>query len=388
MKTYQGIGSAVNTHLARFAEADREIAVAREAMDHRTAENLTKLMRLPWGREWGLFGASYGVVGPDGKPEIQLMQVNDQQTIVGRTQRSASGMAAFQGAHLGIREHNMLSKAVSHYVSAEIIHEVTMAAEDLGNEPIHNTDLFTPYGFAILETPIVVFDLEGDTGVVSETQTIHIRAFGWSIEKMGSLDNSDLTLSPGVTIWIYSTPADLAATGLAPTDGSLGVPADHLVPLEVAPWTFGKSWEGRNSPVSAPGFVPMPVAYERRWFLAFMRLMWQQIIVRRPHHPDRAERRRWERLAKRKELLDYTVLRLRREVDPNYRPMGPGLPLDHRVVVRGHWKQQFFPSLGEARLPDGTMNPESHRQIWIERHIRGHEFLPLGAEHSATSVVR
>lgn len=386
MKDYQGIGAAVNMHLARFGVADREIASARRLLDKRDADALAGFARHPWGRNWTTFGGSYGVPGRDGKPMANIVTV-EEATITGREQYAAEGIAAFQGAGIGIREHDMLSKAVSHYVSGEIVDEVTEAALLAGPEPLFHTDLFTPFGFALLEKPLIVPDLDGDLGVVSETETVPIRAFAWSTAEMTSMslidstDPADLQLRPGITIWLYSTAADM---DIPPED--LTMP--DLFPVEVAPWMFGKSWEPRNVNYSMPGTVPVPVAYERRWFLAFMRLCWQEIIVRHPYRPDRAQSRRWERFSKRKELLDYTVLRLRREVDPNYRPTGEGAPLDHRVVVRGHWKRQHFPSLGVARMPDGAMNPESHRLIWVERHIRGHEFLPMGAEHSATSVVR
>jgi hypothetical protein len=120
-----------------------------------------------------------------------------------------------------------------------------------------------------------------------------------------------------------------------------------------------------------------------------MRLCWQEIVVRRPHHETRAERRRWDRMAQRKPLLDYTVLRLRREFDPNPSPpTGMGVPLDHRVLVRPHSKRQWYPSLGPARLPDGSFNPDSHRLIWVEEHWRGPEGAPIGAMHHATAVTR
>jgi hypothetical protein len=125
---------------------------------------------------------------------------------------------------------------------------------------------------------------------------------------------------------------------------------------------------------------------ERRWFLAFMRLCWQEIIVRHPTHASRAETRRWYRA--KKPILDYTVLRLRRVVDPLYKTPGGGVSLDIRIRVRGHWRRQYYPALGHARNPDGTMNPDSHRLIWIEPFWRGPEDAPLGPLHSATSVVR
>jgi hypothetical protein len=88
-------------------------------------------------------------------------------------------------------------------------------------------------------------------------------------------------------------------------------------------------------------------------------------------------------------MLDYTVLRLRRQYDPAGMPeTGTGLPLDRRQLVRAHWTRQWYGSLGPARLPDGSMNPESHRLVWIEAYWRGPEDGPPGPIHPATSFTR
>ena len=157
------------------------------------------------------------------------------------------------------------------------------------------------------------------------------------------------------------------------------------------PWRFGVEWAPRADDVNyhVPGTVPSPVAFQRRWFFAFMRLMWQEIIVRHATHEPRHTHRRWERLAKRKELLDYTTLRLRRVVDPTYEPTGMGLPVGPPGVGAGALAAaRGFRSLGPARLPDGTMDPITHRLVWIEAHWRGPEDGPIGPMHTATSFVR
>ena len=108
--------------------------------------------------------------------------------------------------------------------------------------------------------------------------------------------------------------------------------------------------------------------------------------MRHPQRLERPVRRRWER-AGRKDA-EFVVLRLRRITDPFYRSEGTGVGLDKRIKVRGHWRRQYFPSLGHARHADGTMNPASHRLVWIDEHWRGPEDAPLGPLHHATSVVR
>jgi hypothetical protein len=293
----------------------------------------------------------------------------------------------------------MLDAAVTHYVSAEVVEEVTWAAEEAFPEPLFPTDLFTPSGFAVFEKPVRVVDLNVDTGLPDPRVHVDVRAIGW--HRHGNIRSpKDGTIDEGVTLFMYTTPDDyiegyvkeLAATGSEYKDPATQDDVEGaFLPLEVIPWRFGIEWEPKPDTINyhIPGMVPSPVAFQRRWFFAFMRLCWQEIIVRHADHEPRQAHRRWERFAKRKELLDYTTLRLRRVVDPLYEPSGFGIPLDHRVKVRAHWRRVYVPSIGgPARLPDGTMNPVNHRAVWIEEHWRGPEDGPVGALHSATSVVR
>ena len=101
----------------------------------------------------------------------------------------------------------MLTKATSHYVSANVINEVNLAASLAEPEPIFDTDLFTPYGFAILEKPIVMPDLDPDTGLVHPTIVTHIRAIGWCKED-AIFSSKDDQFHPGVSIFLYTTRDD------------------------------------------------------------------------------------------------------------------------------------------------------------------------------------
>ena len=398
MTKWQGIGPAVDAHLSRLAFANRGILLAQKI--HHDKDLSEKIVRQftdnEWGWRWTLFAASYGLPDENGQPVIELL-IKEGQTISGREQFGASEIALQQGAHLAVREHRLLSKATSHYVSANVINEVNTAAALAEPEPIFDTDLFTPYGFAILEKPIVMPDLDPDTGLVHPSIVTHIRAIGWSKEDeiFSSKDNK---FHPGVSIFLYTTSDDYAdgfyrtakAAGKDPYPPEItatGLSSDGLTPFEVIPWCFGVDWQSQDISHYEPGSVPIPVAAERRWFMAFMRLCWQEIIVRHPSRPDRPTQRRWERMAKGK-LLDYSVLKLRREVDPNYKPQGMGPGLDYRQYVRGTWKRVYYATMGPARLADGRMNPDSHRLKWIEEYWRGPEDGEEGPTHKATSVTR
>lgn len=417
MTRWSGLAPAVDAHLARWAVSERAAQIVGplwrndRISDREMKDLLARLERNEVGMHWQIFSLSYGLPDEQGVPvpgvdwirhednaDRGTVVVKDGSTISGREQFTRSQSSVMQGMLMIRREYDMLNAATSHYVSAEVVDEVTYAAEEAFPEPLFDTDLFTPAGFAVLEKPVQVVDLDSKTGVPEPRVHVQVRAIGWH-RHPGILSTSDGSVGDGVSIFLYTTADDYNGPGgYVEQCAAIGIETDlagsagDFIPIEVIPWRFGVEWDVRPGDIvhHIPGTVPGPVAFERRWLFAFLRLCWQEIIVHRASEDvKRPQRRRWERMTKRKELLDYTTLRLRRVVDPNYVPQGIGDPLDHRVLVRSHWRRVYVPSLGgPARRPDGTMDPTNHRLVWVERHWRGPEDAPLGAMHSATSVVR
>jgi hypothetical protein len=134
----------------------------------------------------------------------------------------------------------------------------------------------------------------------------------------------------------------------------------------------------------------------RQIVVTLFRLVWQYIPAE--DHFDRAERRRLERVARKHKKLpddgeEIKIRHLRRlEVTEEPAPRDPadvheGYVLDHRIVVKGHPRDQHYPSLGPARI-NGEWNPDSHRKIWIEPHERGPEDAPLVLKHALDVVIR
>ena len=430
---WSGLAPAVDAHLAYWAHADRHIPLAHEITngsydtDSLAERTIARAVADSYLYRWVIFGSSYGVPDEHGNPRIVIRELDNNvavdplenasvttfgrdhsheaptvvtvegSTIMGREQYSGTGAAILQGLNLAVREHAMLRLATSHYVSGEVVNEIGEAAMLAANEPLRETDVFSPVGFAVLEEPMVVGDVDPESGAETDDLWIHVRAIGWHVHD-GIANIATGRVGRGVTIFFYTTAKDyeegyyrsLIASGRKAPYEPEDV-AEGFIPIEVLPWTFDVPWDARHSVGYIPGTVPAAIAYERRWFFAFQRLMWQQIIVhRRDATIKRPQMRRWARLAERKPLLDYTVLRLRRVVDPLYEAQltGTGTPLDHRVLVRGHWRNQYVPSLGPARDAQGNQIPETHRLIWIEPHWRGPEDGPIGAMEWATSVVR
>lgn len=107
----------------------------------------------------------------------------------------------------------------------------------------------------------------------------------------------------------------------------------------------------------------------QRTILATWLLMGQTLVRSEPMTAPRAARRRIERLDP---VLDPTVryIDLRRaRTEPSDQPddeSGKGArEYRHRWIVRGHWRNQYYPSRGD------------HRPIWIDPHFAGPEDKPL-----------
>jgi hypothetical protein len=90
-------------------------------------------------------------------------------------------------------------------------------------------------------------------------------------------------------------------------------------------------------------------------------LMRQTLALTSEEHPDRATRKRLQRAGH--EPKPVRVIELRR---PAHSGPGDGSrEFHHQWIVRGHWRQQWYP----AR--------EVHRPVWIAPHIKGPEGAPL-----------
>lgn len=122
-----------------------------------------------------------------------------------------------------------------------------------------------------------------------------------------------------------------------------------------------------------------------------MVLMGQSVATLESHRPERPERRRNLKVGL--EAPDVTVVRLRRHAPPE-RPGGgahegeavvgeegrdaesEAITRTHRWVVRGHWRQQLYPSLND------------HRAIWIHGYVKGPEDWPLVAGEKVNALLR
>lgn len=110
----------------------------------------------------------------------------------------------------------------------------------------------------------------------------------------------------------------------------------------------------------------------QRLFATVLRLMWQRVAPADEWTPGRSQARRWQRNHPTGRPARVVHLRRYEPVEPSAagQPASPGRTLDHMVTVRGHWRDQWYRSLGPAYV-GGVRNEGSHRRIWIDSHARG-----------------
>lgn len=138
-----------------------------------------------------------------------------------------------------------------------------------------------------------------------------------------------------------------------------------LTPME---FTEMAGWPGGVSGGEPNGDTDTTIALQRT-ILATWLLMGQTLVRSEPMTAPRAARRRIERLDP---VLDPTVryIDLRRArtepSDHHDNDGGKGTrEYRHRWIVRGHWRNQYYPSRND------------HRPIWIDPHVAGPEDKPL-----------
>lgn len=390
---WSGPGRALEAHLARW----RQVHDENQAIAAGATSGLSILER--WIRFASTYSRQAVQVGPDG------MLVADGATMAEREVLLSYGRVPESIARTALMmldtEDLMLDQATTHYLSAHMAALVTEAAELAENEPLFPSDVPCPSGFLVLERPRMCADLHPETGAVLP-QVLPLRAIGWTISEVAERDLSGS--ADGLMVILYARAGDLDDL-YAPAMKEIGQPdaaplvgngfhADDLIPVEFHPWQFGAMWDTASAMGEVDvGRIISSVADHRRWLLALWRLMWQRIIAPEPWHPDRAGHRRAERIRRRSDGERYSVMHLRRFVEhPRQRPKPDddawvAWPYPYRIPVRAHWRRQHFASLGPARI-DGQWNPESHRLVFIERHYRGPDHLPVEERHDVTAVVR
>lgn len=226
------------------------------------------------------------------------------------------------------------------YMSPDAFTLVDSARRSFQPEPILATDLFIPAGFLLLPAPLAFHDVHD--------KLVTIRAVSWMRHPVSYAGGR----ADGIHVANWARAGD-------PTDYDDGLgfklPYD-LTLLAFHPMALGK--------------LPPSDDSTREWWAA-LQTIWRLAaqIVPAVERPERAARRN----AKRAGLVEHVhVVRLPRHQPPSGEPgSGAAINYSHRFVVRGHWRNQWYPSI------------RAHRQVWISPYVKGPDDRPLVVKERA-----
>ena len=249
-----------------------------------------------------------------------------------------------------------------YFVSREMCRLVEAAAETFEPEAIYPTDVLSLVGFLYFEQPFQVPD--------RFDRPVTIKAIGWQPAMANNDLNPDrvLTREDELVEWLEERHAKGLIDGLVMTIYSEPNPehwpAGHMPPLEplhITPWWWGMSFEGNEV---TEGGTPTGAEWWWKIVQTTFRLMQQHITVRHSERPLRPQRRDAKRINVPERDVVVVTLRRERSKGQHDEPMSEA-HYDHRFIVGGHWRNQWYPS---AR---------THRQIWIAPYEKGPEGAPL-----------
>jgi hypothetical protein len=297
-------------------------------------------------------------------------------------------------------ERTLLNSGETHYVSHNVAESVRAAGESAEPEPIFLTDLPAPSGLIVLEYPLLLPDLHPQTAELVDGLTMPIRMIGWHHAGIGVPDGDRIDRKDGIVLVLYSDHESfrtlflpgLEAIGQRDEGFTVMSEVMRVWVADMTGWAFGHPWKestATNALTKTGGEIIRSMSIIRRWVLSYFRWCWQRILVPEVYRPKRHEVRKLRR-AHYPEDGYIKVLRLRRHVEAEQRGQSTsdGFAHDHSWIVRGHWRRQWYRSLGPARTEDGAFNTESHRLVWIEPHVSGNPFGELVVGHNVTAAVR
>jgi hypothetical protein len=266
------------------------------------------------------------------------------------------------GMMLGLHE-SLLQMADPMYVSPEVTDMWEYAAESFKPEVLHAWDLPCPVSFAFMPRPVIFKDAEGNR--------IAFRALSWIPAGSGDVEWREGVAPEGVWYTMWSHIDDLD---------------DFNRPDMEAPER--ESWEALGTwSVLFSGYLPFGVLEDyqamtngnpdkeaefdlrrRTWLMlqSFWRMS-RQIVPTKAQLPRqlRRDRKRHYRTE------DVTVITLRRQRQPHDDHDPSEVDWKWQWVVRGHWRNQYYKSLGAVG------DPAAYRQIWIMPFMKGPEDAPI-----------
>lgn len=240
------------------------------------------------------------------------------------------------------------------WVGNDVIELVEYASETFKPELMSPEDLIVPHAFCVFERPLHATDTEG--------RDIAFRAASWrAVDDLASASQS-ITSGPGLNIglWHHKDDED-AYLRAAPRPWGRRVAGTPLLLIQttMSPWG-----EARFFPAQHELFAQLQVL----WKLAQQRIA---VIS-----PERVSRPTWRSKQNWREIKTVQVFTLRRPSSVRYEGEPSGRGYSHRFPVRGHWRNQWYPSL------------KMHRQKWVTGYVKGPADKPFVAKRRAVEFIR
>ena len=255
-------------------------------------------------------------------------------------------------AQLATNQAAVMLAADTVMVDDDMLTLVESAAPSFEVEPLREEDLFVRMAFVWLPRPIRVRDVHD--------RECAYRAIAWAptpLVMQNSTTGERLPAVPGLIVTFYSLTSDRDDYY---DDGRMWskVFNHDLSLMHYLPWQFGQSWF--RDETATPGAYTLLQFTQALW-----RIMGQEIAVHTRQQPERATRKRLQRAGLDPErLITYVTLRRPRKA-PGDDHVAKHVEWSHRWLVSGHWRNQWYASLG------------IHRQIWVNPYIKGPDDAPL-----------
>ncbi len=269
----------------------------------------------------------------------------------------------------------LLASASTYSVTDEMSALIAAAALNAPAEALRQSDLPAPQGFVYFERPIPL-RLLGTDGAVAD-----VRAFQWEQATVSPVleDGRSGSPTPAIEIMPYMDSRSWSASQEL-ADQGLTMPPLVPVPFVIDQWWLNEAWRelvGQADPDDPVYEVSPEQAAARRILWTFFRLTFQKIAALSSQPLDRSTYRQAQRSGITAPPRSILIVRLRRQ----YRPQdddesaAPG-NWTHRWVVKGFWRDQWYPSLGR------------HQSIYIHDYVKGPAHLPLVLKDRIYSLER
>jgi len=262
------------------------------------------------------------------------------------------------------RLYSLADLATLYHVSAEMTAVADAARRTMPGYRLHPEDLPAERGLIVFDSVIGRFDVDADVETMSEfdrQRVIEYRAqrkevapasviaamWGPAVSSNGS---------PGVLVTTWADMSELAAYREKQGEDAAGLRAfGALTYHDETVLPFGDMFdeEGPDKPIGNEALGTL---------IATWLLMGQPIVTTLPEPLPRQTRRALQRANL--PVPEVRVVKLRQPKHPHAEAEAAGRTYTKRWVVRGHWRNQWYPSRND------------HRPIYIPTHIKG----PDGAQ--------